>query len=86
MSDGSLRKLETAFVDTGMGLERLCALLQGKSSNYDTDLFLPLINFLEKVVVVILKSRLEAPIIMFHKQLICSDFRRAEKHIQVPSV
>ncbi|XP_003747063.2 uncharacterized protein LOC100899008 [Galendromus occidentalis] len=48
LSDGSLRPLETPFVDTGMGLERLCALLQGKSSNYDTDLFRPMIQYLEK--------------------------------------
>ncbi|XP_022704520.1 uncharacterized protein LOC111269310 [Varroa jacobsoni] len=48
LSDGSLRTLETPFVDTGMGLERLCTILQGKKSNYDTDLFAPIIRQLEK--------------------------------------
>lgn len=37
-------------MDTGMGLERLCAVLQGKTSNYDTDLFAPIIRQLEKVI------------------------------------
>ncbi len=47
LKDGSLQKLKEAHVDTGMGLERLTAAIQGKKSNYDTDLFMPLINALE---------------------------------------
>ena len=48
-ADGSLEKLPAKHVDTGMGFERLCMALQGKTSNYDTDVFTPLIAKVEEI-------------------------------------
>jgi alanyl-tRNA synthetase len=48
-ADGSLEKLPAQHVDTGMGFERLCMVLQGTQSNYDTDVFTPLIQKIESV-------------------------------------
>ncbi|WP_336687120.1 alanine--tRNA ligase [Chryseobacterium bernardetii] len=48
-ADKSLEKLPAQHVDTGMGFERLCMALQGKSSNYDTDVFTPLISKVEEL-------------------------------------
>ena len=43
-SSGELEKLSNRFVDTGMGFERLCRIIQKKSSNYETDVFKPLLE------------------------------------------
>ena len=48
-ADGSLEMLPAKHVDTGMGFERLCMVVQGKKSNYDTDLFQPVIKEISSI-------------------------------------
>ncbi len=47
--DGSINPLPRPSIDTGMGLERITSVLQGKNSNYDTDLFVPIIKQIEAI-------------------------------------
>jgi alanyl-tRNA synthetase len=49
MSNGSLQPLPAMHVDTGMGFERLCMVLQAKQSNYDTDVFQPIIQKIAEI-------------------------------------
>lgn len=49
MANGSLIPLKNKHIDTGMGFERLAMALQGKTSNYDTDIFMPLIEKIESL-------------------------------------
>ena len=49
IKDGSLHPLSAQHIDTGMGFERLVMAMQGKKSNYDTDVFSPLIKEIEKI-------------------------------------
>ncbi len=48
-TDGELQPLDSVYVDTGAGLERICQILQGVSSNYDTDLFQVLIQEISRL-------------------------------------
>ena len=48
-ADGSLETLKSHGIDTGMGFERLCMVLQHKESNYDTDVFMPIIGSIERM-------------------------------------
>jgi len=50
ISKDKIEKLPHPSVDTGMGLERICAVMQNEHSNYDTDLFTPMISFIKKNV------------------------------------
>ena len=48
-ADGSLEELPEKHIDTGMGFERLARIVQNKKSNYDTDIFTPIINEISKI-------------------------------------
>jgi alanyl-tRNA synthetase len=48
--DGKMNPLPKPCIDTGMGLERITSLIQGKNDNYETDTFLSLISKIEKLI------------------------------------
>ncbi len=52
-ADGSLETLSNKHVDTGMGFERLCMVVQGKKSNYDTDIFQPIIQAIARMSTIV---------------------------------
>lgn len=58
---GELENLPAKHVDTGAGFERICAVLQGKSSNYDTDVFMPIINKIAETVGKEYTGKLDSP-------------------------
>lgn len=60
MADGKLKPLPAKHVDTGMGFERLAMVLQGKKSNYDTDVFSPLTSKISSITAVPYKNTLDA--------------------------
>jgi len=59
---GTLTPLPAKHVDTGMGFERICAVMQGKKSNYDTDVFMPIINRISEVAGKPYRAKLDDPI------------------------
>lgn len=59
LKDGSLKKLPAQHVDTGMGFERLVRVIQGKTSNYDSDVFTPLINFIAEAAGIAYNAKAE---------------------------
>ncbi len=64
LKDSSLKQLDSKHVDTGMGFERLVMVLQGVKSNYDTDIFIPIINEIAKMAGVSYKSDNEKDVAM----------------------
>ena len=60
-SDGSLEPLPQKHVDTGMGFERVTAVMQGKSSNYDSDIFTPLFDRITELTGVAYTASLDSP-------------------------
>ena len=72
-ADGSLEKLSMNVIDTGMGFERLVRMLQGKHSNYDTDVFQPIIKAEEQICGMKYGEKEETDVAM----RVCADHLRA---------
>ena len=63
-ADGSLEPLPARVIDTGMGFERLCMALQGKTSNYDTDVFQPIIRVIASMAGTVYGKDLQTDVAM----------------------
>ena len=72
-ADGSLEKLSMNVIDTGMGFERLVRMMQGKHSNYDTDIFQPIIKAEEEICGMKYGEKEETDVAM----RVCADHLRA---------
>jgi alanyl-tRNA synthetase len=72
-ADGSLEKLQMKVIDTGMGFERLVRMLQGKHSNYDTDIFQPIIHEEERLTGLHYNEKEDVDVAM----RVCADHLRA---------
>ena len=72
-ADGTLEPLKAKHIDTGMGFERLCMVMQGKRSNYDTDVFQPLIQEIAQKCGKVYGQNEDADIAM----RVCADHLRA---------
>ena len=72
LSDGSLTQLSQSHVDTGAGLERITSVLQGKTSNYETDLFQPIIKEIEsRSEVSYIENPVPFQVIADHIRMLC---------------
>jgi len=63
-ADGQLEQLKSKHIDTGMGFERLCMVMQKKKSNYDTDVFIPLIEKIASISQIKYGSNIKSDIAM----------------------
>ena len=73
LANGTLEPLKAKHIDTGMGFERLCMVMQGKKSNYDTDVFQPLIQEIARKAAAVYGKNEDADIAM----RVCADHLRA---------
>ena len=72
LKDGSLSKLSQNHVDTGAGLERISCVLQGKKSNYETDLFQPIIAEIEELSgIIYAENQVPFQVIADHIRMLC---------------
>ena len=74
LADCSLQPLPAKYVDTGMGFERIVCILQDKTSNYDTDIFKPLLESLEEIAQVSYREQeyqIPMRVIVDHIRMLC---------------
>ncbi len=76
-ADGSLDPLPAQHVDTGMGFERLVRVVQGKTSNYDTDIFAPLIHFVEQATGIVYQNDYSGTVMQDIAMRVIADHVRA---------